>query len=146
VIRRFAALGLVALAACGGPDDPPSADRTVCEVRFAAPTGFGPLSTFEEDYPDHVGLRQGFEDDRGREFYVLTGIPGEIGEGLPFVEELALTEGRSGRFLGRDDVWVVVWTEDDECDPRAVIGNGFTRADFVAALADAGLAPAEPMG
>jgi hypothetical protein len=40
----------------------------------------------------------------------------------------------------------VVWTEDDECDPRAVIGNGFTHADFVAALADGGLAPVEPMG
>jgi hypothetical protein len=111
----------------------------VCEVRFAAPDGFAPIETFEDDYSDHVGVRLGYRDVRRREFHVLVGIPGEIGEGLPASGTVALAGGRTGVVVGRDMVWVVVWHEDDVCDPRAVIGNGFTRSTFVDALADAGL-------
>jgi hypothetical protein len=143
VIRRFGflALAIIALAACGGPDEEVRDDRPVCEVRFAAPSGFEPLDAFEETtYPDHIGVRLGFRDEDRREFHVLVGIPGEIGEGLPSAGELELSEGRTARFLGEDDVWIVVWEEDDRCDPRAVVGNGFTRESFQEALADAGLA------
>ena len=111
----------------------------MCEVRFAAPDGFAPIETFEDDYPDHIGVRLGYRDDRRREFHVLVGIPGEIGEGLPAAGSVELAGGETGTVLGRDDVWVVVWREGDVCDPRAVIGNGFTRSEFVAALTDAGL-------
>jgi hypothetical protein len=133
------ALLLAGLAACVGPgaEDPVV---PVCEVRFAAPTGFAPLETFEEPYPDHVGVRLGYRDDQRREFHVLVGIPGEIGEGLPAAGTLELTEARTARMMGRDRVWVVVWSEGDLCDPRAVIGNGFDRDEFVDALGDAGLA------
>ena len=134
-------LVLLVLAACeGDPEQSVEDQRTVCEVRFAAPSGFAPLDSFEEDYPDHVGLRLGFRDDREREFHVLVGIPGEIGEGLPPAEDLVLSEGRTARLVGEDPVWIAIWTEGDVCDPRAVIGNGFTRESFGAALEDAGLA------
>jgi hypothetical protein len=141
VTRGFALVLVVALCGCTSsePDEPD--DRPVCEVRFAAPAGFAPLDSFEEDYPDHVGVRLGFRDPGGREFHVLVGIPGEIGEGMPTAGELELTEGRRAELVGRDEVWIAIWGEDDRCDPRAVIGNGFTRETFREALVDAGLVP-----
>jgi hypothetical protein len=129
----------LSLVGCDAPDDPP----LVCGVRFAAPGGFDPLEPFEEEYPDHVGVRLGFRDQRGREFHVFAGIPGEFGEGLPAAGSVELTQGRSGNLAGRARVWVLTWEEGGLCDPRAVLGNGFTRETFHAALADAGLAPAE---
>jgi hypothetical protein len=143
-VRRLQALLLAgatafALGGCAPPDEA----RVVCGVRFAAPAGFDPLEPFEEQYADHVGLRLGFRDERGREFHVFAGIPGEFGEGLPAAGSVALTEGRSGDLAGRAEVWVLTWEEGGPCDPRAVLGNGFTREEFQAALADAGLAPAE---
>jgi hypothetical protein len=128
-----------ALGGCTAPDEP----RVVCGVRFAAPAGFDPLEPFEEQYADHVGLRLGFRDVGGREFHVFAGIPGEFGEGLPAAGSVPLTEGRSGKLAGRAEVWVLTWEERGRCDPRAVLGNGFTREEFQAALADAGLAPPE---
>jgi hypothetical protein len=143
VTRGLALALLVALAGCAGSEADESDDRPICEVRFAAPAGFDPLDTFEEEYPDHLGVRLGYRDEQDREFHVLVGIPGEIGEGLPAAGtgELELTEGRTAEFVGRDRVWVVVWIEGDRCDPRAVIGNGFTQETFREALVDAGLAP-----
>jgi hypothetical protein len=140
VIARLALGLLVALAACAGSESDASDDRTVCEVRFAAPSGFAPLDPFEEEYADHIGLRLGFRDPEGREFHVLVGIPGEFGEGMASAGGLALSEDRTGSLFGRDDVWIVRWTEGDVCDPRAVIGNGFSREEFAGALEDAGLA------
>jgi len=140
VIRRVSiGLLLVALGACGGSVGSATDRRPVCEVRFAAPVGFAPIETFEDDYADHVGVRLGYRDDRQREFHVLVGIPGEIGEGLPPAGSLDLREGRIGTLVGEGTVWVVVWNEHDVCDPRAVIGNGFTRSGFEEFLGDAGL-------
>ena len=142
-MRRPQALLLAAaiafgLGGCAAPDDP----LVVCGVRFAAPAGFDPLEAFEEEYPDHIGVRLGFRDERGREFHVFAGIPGEFGEGLPAAGSLQLTEGRVGSLAGRARVWVLTWEEGGRCDPRAALGNGFTREGFDAALVDAGLAPA----
>jgi hypothetical protein len=111
----------------------------VCDVSFAAPTGFAPIETFEDPYRDHVGVRLGFEDPEGRQFHVLSGIPGEIGEGLPAAGSVALSGARTAELVGRDDVWVMVWDEGDVCDPRAVIGDGFTRPEFEELLGQAGL-------
>lgn len=133
---------LVATAACTGERGAPEGP-VVCGVRFAAPAGFAPLEPFEEDYRDHVGVRLGFRDERGREFHVFAGIPGEFGEGLPAAGGVELTEGRSGLLAGKDEVWVVTWQEGPPCDPRAVLGNGFSRRAFLGALADAGLAAAD---
>jgi hypothetical protein len=142
-VRRPQALLLAAaiafgLGGCAAPDDP----LVVCGVRFAAPAGFDPLEAFEEEYPDHIGVRLGFRDERGREFHVFAGIPGEFGEGLPAAGSVPLTEGRVGSLAGRARVWVLTWEEGGRCDPRAALGNGFTREGFDAALVDAGLAPA----
>jgi hypothetical protein len=136
------ALGLcLALVGCaGGGAESTTDELPVCDVRFAAPTGFAPIETFEDPYPDHVGVRLGFEDGGGRQFHVLSGIPGEIGEGLPTAGSVSLSEGRAGELVGRDEVWVVVWNEGDVCDPRAVIGDGFTRQGFEELLGQAGLA------
>ena len=141
MIRRLPlVLLLFALSGCGGADaEGPSDERPVCEVRFAAPSGFAPLEPFEEQYPDHVGVRLGFRDGRQREFHVLVGIPGEFAEGLPEVGELALSEGRTGFLVGKDEVWIVTWDESDLCDPRAVIGNGLAHDEFIDALTEAGL-------
>jgi hypothetical protein len=138
LILLLSGMAAIALAGCSAPDELP----VVCDVRFAAPAGFDPLEPFEEEYTDHVGVRLGFRDARGREFHVFSGIPGEFGEGLPAAGSVPLTEGRSGSLAGRAEVWVLTWEEGGPCDPRAVLGNGFTREEFDAALADAGLAPA----
>jgi hypothetical protein len=141
VKRAAAALVLVLCACTPGRDEPERRDLVECGVRFAAPSGFEPLEPFEEEYPDRIGLRLGFRDDRRREFHVFAGIPGEFGEGLRDAGTLELTEGRTATLLGREEVWVAIWEEGGVCDPRAVLGNGFSRAGFVRALVDAGLAP-----
>lgn len=140
-MRRTFVVLLLATTACtvgGTPETTPS--RVVCDLRFAAPSGFGPLEPFEEEYDDHVGVRLGFRDERRREVHVFAGIPGEIGEGLPSAGWVTLYEGGPKRVVGRGEVWVVVWDEGDVCDPRAVLVNGFSRREFVATLAEMGLA------
>jgi hypothetical protein len=141
-VRRTFVLLLLATTACtvGGTQEPmPS--RVVCDVRFAAPSGFGPREPLEVEYDDHVGVRLDFRDERRREVHVFAGIPGEIGEGLPSAGWVTLNEGGPKRVVGRDQVWVVVWDEGDICDPRAVLVNGLSRREFVTTLAEMGLAP-----
>jgi hypothetical protein len=133
---------LVVSAACGGEAPAVAPSVPVCEVRFAAPDGFSPLETFEEPYEDRIGLRLGFIDVERREFHVSAGIPGEFGEGLPDAGTIALRDGLVGTLVGRGQVWIVRWSEGDVCDPRVVLGSGFDRDAFGAALADAGLAEA----
>lgn len=143
-MRRALIVLLAAATACtvGGPDDP-EASPVVCAVRFAAPSGFAPLDSLEQDQPDHVGVRLDFRDPDGRELHVFAGIPGEFGEGLPAAGRVGLTEGRTGLVAGRGEVWVVTWEDGDLCDPRAVLATGFSRRAFVATLAEMGLAPAD---
>jgi hypothetical protein len=133
---------LLATTACtvGGTGEP-TPSPLVCEVRFAAPSGYRPLEPFEVKYDDHVGVRLGFRAERRREVHVFAGIPGEIGEGLPSAGRVRLTEGRRVLWaVGRGEVWVVVWDEGDICDPRAVLVNGLSRREFVTTLAEMGLA------
>lgn len=139
--RTFVLLLLATMACTVGGTQEPRPSRVVCDVRFAAPSGFGPLEPFEEEYDDHVGVRLGFRDERRREVHVFAGIPGEIGEGLPSAGWVTLNEGGPKRVVGRDQVWVVVWDEGDICDPRAVLVNGLSRREFVTTLAEMGLAP-----
>jgi hypothetical protein len=142
VIRRLALLLLVVVPACGG-SDPPRQGPAVCEVSFDAPAGFERLDTFEERYPDRVGVRLDFRDDARREFHVLVGIPGEFGEGMSSAGELELAEGRTATlYAGPEGVWLLFWEQGDRCDPRAVIVNGFTRAELLDALAEVGLVEA----
>lgn len=140
-MRRTFVLLLLATTACTvGGTEQPTPSRVMCDVRFAAPPGFGPLEPFEEEYDDHVGVRLGFRDERRREVHLFAGIPGEIGEGLPSAGRVRLTDGRTVGVFGRGEVWVVVWNERDICDPRAVLVNGLSRREFLSTLAEMGLA------
>ena len=132
-------LGLVACARGGSNDAAPTPATIACAPVFEAPTGFEPLETFEETYPDHVGVRLGYRDEQRRELHAFAGIPGEFGEGLPDAGEIALTRGRSGHLFGQETVWVLVWDEGDACDPRAVLGNGLERRAFLTSLERSGI-------
>jgi hypothetical protein len=132
-------LGLVACARGGSNETSAGPAPIRCAPVFEAPTGFEPLETFEETYPDHVGVRLGYRDEQRRELHAFAGIPGEFGEGLPDAGEIALTRGRSGHLFGRETVWVLVWSEGDTCDPRAVLGNGLDRRTFLGSLERSGI-------
>lgn len=134
--------GILGLVACGrGDANPasPTSSTITCAPVFEAPIGFEPIETFEETYPDHVGVRLGYRDERRHELHAFAGIPGEFGEGLPDADEVALTRDRSGHLFGQGTVWVLVWDEGDSCDPRAVLGNGLERGDFLRSLERSGI-------
>jgi hypothetical protein len=144
-MRRLAAFALVAVSACGGSaSTPPADDPPTCEPGVAVPSGFEPLDSFEEPYDDHVGVRLGYRDEDGRELHLLVGIPGEFGEAMTSLGDLPLPGGRTADlYSGVEGVWTAVWREDDVCDPRAVIANGFSREAFLDVL-EGGLATPSP--
>jgi hypothetical protein len=133
----LAAAGLSACAIGGGSQGPSPSIRTVCDVPVQAPASFEPLDTFREEYADHVGVRVGFIDAHEREIHAFAGIPGEFGEGLPAAGEVELAPGRVGLVSGSGRVWVVEWTEGGPCDPRAALGNGFSKERFLSLLREA---------
>jgi hypothetical protein len=140
VIRPLALLVVLLVPGCGGSSGAGSEDPPRCEIPFAVPEDFERLDTFEEPYADRVGIRVGFRDDAQRELHVLVGIPGEFGEGATLTGEVEIAGGASGAlFASVPGTWTLVWETGDPCDPRAVIGNGFTRDEFLGALAEAGL-------
>ena len=134
---------ILTLVACGGgaaSQPAPTTGRTACEVRFVTPAGFERTDTFEETYPDRVGIRVGFRDEAGRELHAFAGIPGEFGEGLSDGGTVELASGRTARLAGGvHHVWVLVWDEGGLCDPRVVLGKGFDRRGFLATLEEAGI-------
>ncbi|HZP89412.1 MAG TPA: hypothetical protein VFC04_00265 [Actinomycetota bacterium] len=142
--RRAAVLALLVAVGCTGggdhvesPTGPPE-----CEARLAVPPGFRVVESFRDPYPDHVGVRLGFRDDKGREIHYLVGIPGEFGEGLPLVGPVAVASGGPARLLGRGRTWVLAWSETGPCAAHAVLGHGFGKAEFEHVLEDAGVTPA----
>lgn len=132
-----------ALAACGartfGGSSPPT-PVPVCDAPIVAPEGWRALPVFRETYTGHVGTRRGYRDEAGRELHVFAGIPGEFGEGLPAAGEVELAPGVTGLLSGRGVVWVVEWQEGGRCDPRAALGNGFDKEEFLDAVEDTGVA------
>jgi len=145
-VRRAAALVVAAtLAACGsdnatGAGSGPTDRVPVCDVAISAPPGSQALPEFREPYADHVGIRLGYRDGLGRELHAFAGIPGEFGEGLPAAGDVELAPGLVGRLSGSGVVWVVEWDEGGRCDPRAALGNGFEREDFLEVIEEAGIA------
>lgn len=133
------------MVACGGgaASQPAPTSRIACEVRFVTPAGFERTDTFEETYPDRVGVRVGFRDESGRELHAFAGIRGEFGEGLSDGGTVELATGRTARLAGgAHHVWVLVWDEGGLCDPMAVLGKGFDRRGFLATLKEAGIVTA----
>ena len=137
---------VLTLIACGGgaaSQPTPTSERPVCQVNFVTPAGFERVNTFEESYPDRVGVGIDFRDEADRELHAFAGIRGEFGEGLPDGGTVELAAGGTGRLAGgRHRVWVLVWDEGGNCDPRVVLGNGFDRPAFLAILAEAGIVAA----
>lgn len=143
-MRRAAAL-LLLLASCTGGGEPGQGGSTpqvpVCEPPMAAPDGFELLPRFEEEYPDHVGVRLGYRDAERREVHVAAGVPGEWGEGLPVGGSVELAGGGTVPLLGSGRrAWLAVWDAGDRCDPQVVLVNGFSRREFLGLLEDAGIA------
>ncbi len=130
---------VVAACARGSPDGGP----VRCESRLEVPPGFEMTESFEEDFPDHVGVRLGLRDGRGRELHYFAGIPGEFGEGLPVAGSVAVVGPEQGQLAGGDEVWVLVWDTAGPCAAHAVLGNGFTRRQFLKTLEVAGVVPAD---
>ena len=134
---------ILTLIACGGgaaSQPTPTSERSACEVSFVTPPGFERTDTFEEPYPDRIGVRLGFRDEAGRELHAFAGIRGEFGEGLPDAGTVDLATGGIGRLAGGPHrVWVLLWDEGGTCDPRAVLGRGFDRRAFLETLRRAGV-------
>lgn len=137
---------ILTLVACGGgaaSQPAPTSNRMTCEVSFVTPPGFERTDTFEEPYPDRVGVRIGYRDQAGRELHAFAGIPGEFGEGLPDAGTVELVSGGTARLAGGPHrVWVLVWDEGGICDPRVVLGRGFERGGFLELLERAGVVAA----
>ena len=141
--RSAAVCALLAMVACtggssGGPVGQPS-ERTACEATFAAPTGFEATETFEVQYRDHVGVRLSFRDDAGRLLEYFAGVPGEFGEGLPLAGSVELASGERTPLIGKGEIWVIAWNTSGLCGSHAVLGNGFTRKEFVSTLEESGV-------
>jgi hypothetical protein len=137
-----AAAALLVTGCRAGSDDTAHDDGPmVCEPGFGTPAGFRATESFQDPYGDHVGIRLGFVDDEGRELHYFAGIPGEFGEGLPVVDTVPAAGDIEGPLQGRDTTWVLSWRAPGPCGVRAVIGNGFTQADFLETLEAAGIVP-----
>ncbi len=144
VVALVAAVLAAATACTGGSAGRRTAEGSPEPVRcqadyFTVPPGFHAVRTFEERYPDHVGIRLSLRDERGRELHVFSGIPGEFGEGLPADGRVTVTGSGQVGLVGSRRVWVLWWEVEDACTPRAVLGNGLTRNEFLQVLAASGL-------
>jgi hypothetical protein len=145
-VRRVAVTVAVAVLAAG------------CVVSRAAVPGSGPKPTCDVfpgrgvegfvlertqpiDEQDHVAVRHEYLDPRGRLLVYLLGVHGEVGEGSPDRQDVALVDGTPARFLGGRGNWVLVWNDHPPCPQVAVVGNGFRREDFARLLVEAHLLP-----
>lgn len=98
----------------------------------------------ERNFPDHVGVHRVLIDSEGRRFDYLLGVPGEVGEGLPFRGSIRLASGRSARLVGTGETWIVVWAEPPPCRQSAVVAGGMPRAKALGLLRGAGLLASRP--
>jgi hypothetical protein len=146
--RPLLTVGLVFLSAfgCTGGGDDAATGPPSCRPELTVPDGFAAVETFEQDQPGnadveaHVGVRLSLRDHDGRDVLMAAGIPGEWGEGMSPAGEVSLAEGRTVALLtaNRNDTWLARWDEGDRCDPRVLIGNGYSRQEFIELLARAG--------
>ena len=150
-MRSAAALLLVAVlgAGCTGdrpegtpapaPASPEAGPRRCDASPGAPPEGFLLVRSREIRYSDHIGVREEYRDEDGRLLVYLLGVTGEMGEGATVVEDVALGSGDPATLFGSGGKrgWSVVWDDQHPCPQLAIVGNGFTREEFLAALTDA---------
>ena len=132
------------LAACSPADEPGGGDpRAVPRCTNPAKGVEGFVLTRTREFPErgHVGVRLEYRSPRGERLFYLVGISGEVGEGLPPVDEIELADGSDARLLGRGETWVLAWRDDPPCEPVAVVANGIGRARFLSLMRETGLVP-----
>ena len=111
-----------------------------CEASLGAPPeGFLLVRSREIRYRDHVGLREEYRHEDGRLLVHLLGVVGEMGEGASVVEDVELATGEAASLFGSGGRrgWSVVWSDEHPCPQMAVVGNGFSREEFLAAMREA---------
>lgn len=84
-------------------------------------------------------MRLSFRDDAGRLLEYFVGVPGEFGEGLPLAGPVQLASGERTPLIGKGEIWVIAWSTPGLCGSHAVLGNGFTRKEFVSTLEESGV-------
>ena len=109
------------------------------------PEGFVLVRTREFRYPDRIGVREEYRDQDGRLLVHLLGVGGQLGEHATIADEVELATGDPAKIYGdgQNPNWVLVWNGRPPCRQVAVVGNGFTRAEFEAAMNEAGLLAAD---
>ncbi len=92
-------------------------------------------------YRDHLGVREEYRHQDGRLLVYLLGVTGEMGEGATVVEEVELASGKIATLFGSGGKrgWSVSWPDEHPCPQLAVVGNGFTRGEFLSAMTVAGV-------
>jgi hypothetical protein len=157
-LRRSALLFAVAVLGASCTEDRPDAERpslaptaskAVCaRLPGGVPEGFVLVRTRERQFPESVGLRKEYRDDRGRLLVYLLGIvQTEIGEGAPVVEDVSLTDDTDATLLGGPEGnWILTWRAEFPCEQISVVGNGFSREEFEALMVEARLLSRRPSG
>jgi hypothetical protein len=105
------------------------------------PEGFVLVRTREFRYADRIGVREEYRDPDGRLLVHLLGVEGQVGEHATIADEVELATGEPATIFGDGEHpnWSLVWSGRPPCRQLAVVGNGFTRDEFEAAMSDAGL-------
>lgn len=150
---RRAILLLVATGVLGAAcTEDPRAERTEAEpppegkprcTAYAGqvPEGFVLERSREFRYPDRIGVRKEYRHPDGRLLVHLLGVAGQLGEHATIADEVELMSGERATIFGdgKNPNWVLAWSGPPPCRQVAVVGNGFSRAEFESTMADAGL-------
>ena len=130
-------------ASCVGDPAPTSSDDPgpprCGTVPGRALEGFALVDTVDVPASDHVGVRMTLRDREGAEITYLLGIEGEVGEGLPLVDQPSLADGTRARLLGEARTWALAWEGNGPCGATAVIGSKIEKGRFLDLLRSSGL-------
>jgi hypothetical protein len=104
------------------------------------PKGFVLVKTKNYPNPEYVAVRREFRDSEDRLLVYLLGITGEVGEGAPVAQEVALADDTEATLLGGPvGNWAITWQDEFPCEQMSIVGNGFTRKAFEALIIEVGL-------
>jgi hypothetical protein len=128
-------------------DASPPGELPRCEASLGAPPpGFLLVRSREIRYRDHLGVREEYRHEDGRLLVHLLGVTGEMGEGATVAEDIELASGKIATLFGSGGSrgWSVSWPDEHPCPQVAVVGNGFSRGEFLAALTASGILAGSP--
>jgi hypothetical protein len=78
---------------------------------------------------NRIAVRETYRSD-DQTLTLFSGLRGEFGEGMKFLGRTQLRRGGEARLYGERSNWVLTWQSVPPCNPRAVIGQGFSRRTF----------------